>query len=125
LPEDPSQPSLFTQVGEAAVALVVEKFYRLILADPALAPAFDGVDMDHLKKHQKAFVVFALGGPDHYTGRTLRVVHQRFHGVVGDKEFDMVLAHLGAALSLLNVPANVRAAVLEKVDTTRADVLGR
>ena len=117
--------SLFSQLGEAAVGVVVDKFYRLVLADPELAPAFEGTDMDRLREHQKKFVVMALGGPDRYSGKALRAAHARFHGVVGDREFDKVLGHLGHALAELGVDANVRASVLETVETTRADILGR
>ena len=120
-----TEQTLFSQLGEAAVGFVVEKFYRHVMADPELAPAFEGVDMDHLKAHQKKFVMMALGGPVQYSGRALRVAHARFHGVVGDKEFDKVVMHLGRALSELGVNASVRASVLATVDTTRADILGR
>jgi hemoglobin len=120
-----TEQNLFAQLGEAAVGLVVDKFYRLVLEDEELAPAFKGVNMDHLREHQKKFVVMALGGPNRYSGRALRVAHARFHGVVGDYEFDKVLMHLGHALAVLNVDRNVVASVLATVDTTRADILGR
>jgi hemoglobin len=120
-----TQPSLFTQVGEAAVGVVVDKFLRLVLADPELAPVFEGVDAARLARHQKAFVVAALGGPNRYSGRALRTAHARLGGRIGDYEFDKVLAHLGRAMAFLNLDRNVLAAVLETVDSVRADVLNR
>jgi len=120
----PQRTTLFSQLGEAAVGFVVEKFMRLVLADPDLAPAFEGHDVERIKAHQKAFVVFALGGPNRYSGRGLRNAHARFHGVINDAVFDKVLMHLARALSELGVDAGVRASVLQTVNTVRPDVLG-
>jgi hemoglobin len=120
-----AEPTVFTQLGEAAVEVAVDKFYRLVMADPELSPLFDGIDLERLRAHQKAFVVMALGGPNKFSGRGLRNAHADLAGRIGDYEFDKVAGHLGRALSELGVDANVRASVLEVVSTTRADVLNR
>ena len=41
--------------GPAALEAAVEILYEKIVADPNLAKFFDGVDMDKLKVHQRAF----------------------------------------------------------------------
>jgi hemoglobin len=83
--------------GHAAVATVVEEFYRRVLGDPALAPYFVGVDVERLKAHQRAFVAAALGGPGRYDGRTMAAAHSHL-GVTGDA-FDGVVNHLAGALA--------------------------
>ena len=58
--------------GGPAVKAVVEDFYARVLHDPQLAPFFIGVDLPRLKRHQALLVTKVLGGPDGYTGRSLR-----------------------------------------------------
>jgi NTE family protein len=50
--------------GAAAVRAAVDDFYDRVLADPELAPFFDGTDMRRLKAHQRSFVAAAIGGPE-------------------------------------------------------------
>ena len=58
-------PTLYDRIGGApAVKAAVYIFYAKVLADPALAPFFDGVDMAKQVGKQRAFLVMAFGGPD-------------------------------------------------------------
>ena len=43
--------------------------YRRVLADPELAPWFEGIDLDRLKAHQRSFLAAAFGGPRVFGGR--------------------------------------------------------
>lgn len=119
-------PSLYDQLGgEPAIGAVVDKFYRLVLADPALAPVFQDTDTDRLRAHQKAFVTMALGGPNRYTGRALTAAHAHLAGKIDDATFDKVVGHLARALSELGVTNPERAYTLEIVGGVRDQVLGR
>jgi len=82
--------------GEAKVATVVDELYRRLLDDPALTGYFDGVDMDQLARHQRAFITAALGGPGPYTGRAMSVAHTGLN--ITDEAFDRVAEHLIAIL---------------------------
>jgi hemoglobin len=62
--------------GEDGVTRLVGAFYDRVLADPALAPFFAQVSMDKLRRMQVELFSAALGGPDHYRGQPLGVVHQ-------------------------------------------------
>src|SRR5215468_4455478 len=72
--------ALATIGGAGPVALVVDEFYRRLLADPQVAPVFQSLietgGMAHLKRHQVLMLVRVLGGPDQYTGRDLATAHR-------------------------------------------------
>jgi hemoglobin len=121
------QKSLYERIGgDAAVKAAVVKMYAKILDDDMLAPFFENSDIETLRLSQSAFVTYAFGGPNHYTGRKLRDAHA---GAVSqglsDAHFDRVAAHLEAAMHELNVPADLIVEALTIVGSTRADVLGQ
>eukprot|EP01063_Lacrimia_lanifica_P030903 TRINITY_DN499_c0_g3_i1.p1 TRINITY_DN499_c0_g3~~TRINITY_DN499_c0_g3_i1.p1 ORF type:complete len:1908 (+),score=628.88 TRINITY_DN499_c0_g3_i1:77-5725(+) len=115
--------SLFTRLGGAwAVDPVVDTFYSRITSDPALSAVFAHVDMQRLKAHQKAFVTFALGGPNDYTGRNMKEAHAALN--VTEEMFDRVVGHFNDALrshAAVN-EADVNE-VLAVVDSVRGDVV--
>ncbi len=118
---------LFERIGgEAAVKATVMKMYDKILSDDDLAPFFDDIDVDKLRLSQSAFVTYAFGGPNHYTGQGLRIAHaSAVSQGLSDQHFDRVATHLKSAMEELNVPANLIAEALAIVGSTRADVLGK
>ena len=118
--------SLFERIGgESAVQATVIKMYSKILDDEALAPFFEDIDVEKLRLSQSAFVTYAFGGPNHYTGKGLRHAHA---GAVANgmnsMHFDLVATHLQSAMEELNVPADLIAEALAIVGSTRADILG-
>jgi hemoglobin len=119
--------SLYERIGgEDAVSSAVGIMYGKLVADPALAPFFAGIDIDRLIKKQIAFMTMAFGGPHDYTGRDLRLAHAPLVARgLGDPQFDAVATHLAAALRELNVPEALVTEVLELVSGTRKDVLGK
>ena len=90
--------------GLKSVDAAVEEFYRRVLADPSLSGFFGGVDMDRLKRHQRAFMVAALGGPQAYFGRDMASAHAGLG--VTSADFDAVVGHLADTLTSLGVPAD-------------------
>lgn len=91
--------------GGAAVSAVVNDFYRRVLADPGLAPYFEGVDMVRLKRHQALLVTQVLGGPENYTGRSLGEAHAGL-GIDHD-DFTAVVGHLASAMKDAGVPDDI------------------
>jgi hemoglobin len=76
--------TLFDRLGgPAGVAAIVEEMYRRVLADPTLAPFFQNVQMDRLRKMQYQFIASALDGPIDYTGAELNAIH-RGRGITGE-----------------------------------------
>ena len=88
--------------GEAAVDAAVDIFYRKVLADSRIASFFDDVDMDRQRAKQKAFLMFAFGGPNGYSGKDMKTAHARMN--LTDLHFNAVMENLGATLSELGVP---------------------
>lgn len=118
--------SLFDRIGgESAVKATVIKMYDKILDDPELAPYFENIDVNKLRLSQSAFVTYAFGGPNHYTGKSLRSAHKNAvsQGLSG-RHFDLVAGHLKSAMQELNVPADLIDEALAIVGSTRSDVLG-
>jgi hemoglobin len=117
------KPSLYEELGGApAIAAVVEEFYARVLGDATLAPMFDGVDMAKQKRHQVQFIVFALGGPNQYRGRTMRRAHTGLS--ITEAQFGAVAGHLGDALAVCGVPPLMIASVIDQVAQLKGDVVG-
>ena len=122
-----SEKSLYDQIGgEAAIDAAVDLFYKKVLADDRINQFFDSTDMAKQHRAQKAFLTFALGGPNRYTGRTMRGAHVKAVSQgLNDSHFDAVVENLGATLTELGVPAELIGKAAAVVETTREDVLNR
>src|SRR5579859_977157 len=69
---------LFDRIGGVpGVMRMIDRFYESVLADPALRPFFEDVEMYKLRRMQYEFFSAALGGPTAYSGRT---VQHAYHG---------------------------------------------
>lgn len=119
-----NEPSLYQLIGgEAAVDAAVDIFYRRVLADERIAHHFESVDMDVQREKQKAFLTFAFGGPNAYSGRDMRAAHARL--ALQESDFDAVMEHLGATLQSLNVPPQLIERVAQVALSVKHDVLNR
>lgn len=119
--------SLYEELGgEAAVTVAVDVFYKKVLADERLSRFFAGVDMDRQRDKQRSFLTVALGGPNKYTGRGMRMAHaSSVARGLSDEHFDAVVSHLAATLRELGVPEAKIAEAGAIVETTRDQVLCR
>lgn len=119
--------SLYDRIGgEAAVNAAVDIFYRKVLADDRIADFFEDVDMDRQAAKQKAFLTFALGGPNQYSGRDMRAGHAHLvQRGLNDSHFDAVMEDLAQTLQELNVPPELIAEAAAIAESTRNDVLNR
>ncbi|MGZ5000728.1 MAG: group I truncated hemoglobin [Methylomonas sp.] len=119
--------SLYERLGgEAAVNAAVDIFYDKVLDDYRINRFFANTDMEKQIEHLKTFMTVAFGGPNNYTGRSLRDGHARLVKMgLNDSHFDIVMEHLGATLQELNVPADLIGEAAALVESTRNDVLGK
>jgi methyl-accepting chemotaxis protein len=106
--------------GKAAVAAVIEAFYQRVLADAALKPFFDGVEMRRLKSQQVDFFVQALGGPAIYRGPGMRQAHA--HLAIEQRHFERVAEHLAATLRALGADDDSVQEVLQLVGPLASDI---
>ena len=114
--------TLYDSLGQSAgITTAVDQFYGRVLADPSLAPYFEGTDLDKLREHQAALLIGVTGGPENYTGRSLQLAHRRLG--ITDEAFDKVVGHLGATLDALGVAPDVRDQVAGALGAERGNIV--
>lgn len=119
--------SLFDRLGGAdAVSAAVDIFYDKVLADPHTSPFFQTTTMGLQRAKLKGFLTMAFGGPNAYTGRSLREAHAPLvEKGLDDSHFDAVAGHLQATLEDLGVAPEPTAEVMVIAGGTRDDILNR
>jgi hemoglobin len=118
--------ALFEEIGgEAAVDAAVDVFYRIVLADERINHFFENTDMERQAAKQKAFLTFAFGGPNNYSGKDMRAAHAPLvENGLNESHFNAVAEDLTQALQELNVPENLIDQVIATAASTKNDVLG-
>lgn len=119
--------SLFERLGgRPAIETAVDIFYGKVLADERIHHFFDGVDMIRQRQKQKAFLTMVFGGPNNYTGQSMRAGHAHLVARgLDDSHVDAVIENLGATLRELGVAEPDIEAVAAIANSVRDDVLGR
>ncbi|MGZ4564621.1 MAG: group I truncated hemoglobin [Mycobacterium sp.] len=111
-----------TRIGEAeALEVVVDDFYGRVLADTELAGFFAGTNMSRLKGRQVEFFSAALGGPEPYTGASMRHVHQG-RGITMH-HFDLVVGYLAESLEAAGVPDDTIAQIISAIAPLADDIV--
>jgi hemoglobin len=109
--------------GEQGFHSIVDDFYRRVLADPTLAPFFSGVNMTALKEHQAAFLIMALGGPNHYQGRDMDVAHAGLK--ITSRDFYAVADHLVNALTAKAVDEDTIGEVVDRIEPLAQQIVNQ
>lgn len=119
--------SLFQRLGgQDAVNIAVDIFYRKILMDERVSHFFDTVDMEKQILKQKGFLTMVFGGPNHYSGKSMREGHAHLiQRGLNDSHVDIVIEHLGATLKELGAAEADIKEVTAIANSVRDDVLGR
>jgi hemoglobin len=119
-----AEVSIFEAIGgEPALVGVVDDFYDRVLADPQLAGFFAGANMPKLKGRQVEFFAAALGGPDIYTGGSMRDVHAG-RGI-SQADFDQVAYHLVQSLAAAGVPNETIGQIATAIVPLASDIVSR
>jgi len=119
--------SLYERLGgQAAVNAAVDIFYRKVLMDNRVNAFFEGVDMEKQINKQKGFLTMVFGGPNHYTGKSMRDGHRHLvERGLNDMHVDVIIELLGATLAELGVEKTDIAEVAAIANSVRDDVLDR
>ncbi|HHF7374950.1 group I truncated hemoglobin [Legionella bozemanae] len=119
--------SLFDRLGgQEAVNAAVDIFYRKMLMDERVSHFFDDIDMEQQILKQKGFLTMVFGGPNKYSGKSMREGHAHLlQRGLNDVHVDIVIEHLGATLNELGVTAEDIEGVAAIANGVRAEVLGR
>lgn len=114
--------SLFDRIGgKPAVNAAVDLFYKKVLADPRINNHFENVDMPRQIGHQKAFLSYAFGGLEGYSGKSLREGHK--HMNLTEADFQAVAENLHETLIELGLPSELISEVMTIAASTHDDVL--
>lgn len=119
--------SLYEEIGgDAAVDKALNVFYPKVMEDPRLGVFFEGVDVEAVKRKQKAFLIMAFGGPDRYDGRALRAAHRRaVEQGLNDTTYEVFMGHFRSTLQELGVAEEKITEILAVADGGREEVLNR
>ena len=109
--------------GEAALTQAVAGFYERMLADPRVSGWFDGIDVTQLMVHVRAFLAVALGGPEHYTGRSMRLAHSGLQ--ITDEAYTICIGHLTDTLRDLRVDDASVEQIMKPLEMMRAAIVQR
>ena len=123
-----SQPSLYERLGGVyAIAAVVDDFIDRIMEDSRLN-ANPKVDEAHHRVSKAGFkylvteqVCWAAGGPQIYTGRSMRDSHA--HLDITEFEWQSFLDDLRQTFDKFDVPTAERAELLAIVESTKSEIV--
>ena len=121
-------PSLYERLGGVySIATVVDDFIDRIMVDPRLN-ANPRVDEAHHRVSPPGFkylvtemVCWATGGPQKYTGRSMKESHKDL--MITAAEWEAFLDDLQQTFDKFAVPQTEQAEIKAIVDSTRADIV--
>ncbi len=124
----PNSTSLYERLGGVySIATVMDDFIDRIMIDPRLN-ANPNVDEAHHRVPPAGFkylvtemVCWATGGPQKYTGRSMKDSHQ--HLKITAPEWEAFLDDLQQTLDKFAVPQGEQAEIKAIVASTRADIV--
>lgn len=123
-----TKPSLYERLGGVySIAAVVDDFIDRVMDDPRLN-ANPKVNEAHHRVHPAGFKYLvteqmcqAAGGPQTYTGRSMRDSHAHLDITAG--EWQAFLDDLQATLGKFGVPAQEQSEIFAIVHSTRGDIV--
>ena len=121
-------PSLYQRLGGAyAIASVVDEFIERLLqndvlnANPRINEARDRVPKQGLKFHVTALVCQVTGGPQKYTGRSMKDSHATL--AITEREWDAMAADFKVVLDKFQVPEAEQRELFDIVGSTKVDIV--
>ncbi len=127
--ETPEQkPSLYERLGGVyAIAAVVDDFINRIMDDPRLN-ANPKINEAHHRVSRAGFkylvtemVCWASGGPQKYSGRSMRDTHADLD--ITEQEWQFFLEDFRACLDKFGVPKAERSELFAIVESTKSDIV--
>lgn len=123
-----STPTLYERVGgidNIAVLVddVIERSYvdPVFSANPYIHEAHKRFPKAVYKFNATALACQAMGGPQKYTGRTLKEAHQHLH--ITEKEWDALIAIFRDSMNSYEVPQREQNEVIELLESTKGEVI--
>lgn len=120
--------SLYDRLGGVyAIATVVDDFIERLLvndvlnSNPAIKEARDRVPKAGLKYRVTELVCQATGGPQKYSGRSMKDAHKHLN--ITEKEWDAMVAAFKVTLDKFQVPVKEQNELIAIVATTKGDIV--
>ena len=127
-PKPPQGPSLYERLGgvntiAVLVDDVVERSYvsEVFNANPRIAEAHKRFPKPVYKFNATALVCMVTGGPQKYTGRSLKEAHQHLRAT--EKEWQELVKMIRDSMNYLKVPEKEQDEVIAIVESTKGDVV--
>jgi len=122
-------PSLYHRLGGVyGIAALIDDYIDRLMFDPRLNAnprvdeAHDRVSIPGLKYLVTELLCTAAGGPQKYTGRSMKAAHQNL--MITPAEWEIGLEDLQQALDKFAVPPAEQAEIKAIIASTRADIVG-
>jgi hemoglobin len=128
MPTQTQKPSLYERLGGIySIAVVVDDFIDRVMTDarlnanPAVNEAHHKVPPAGFKYLVTEMVGWATGGPQNYTGRSMRDSHQHLN--ITPKEWEAFMDDFQQTLDKFKVPAAEQAELKAIVQSTYGDIV--
>lgn len=109
--------------GLQGVARVAHELVRVMVADPRIAPKFDGVDLVKLEKRLTEQLCVVSGGACTYTGKDMRASHAELDVTVA--QFNAVVEDLQEAMDHAGMSSTVQNRLLALLAPMERDIVTR
>lgn len=125
--ETQNEKSLYERLGGVhAIAMVVDDFVERIWVNEILNEnpknkQAMGISKPALKYLATELTCMATGGPQKYTGRSLKETHQSLN--ISEREWDAMVVDFKATLNKYNVPEKEYTELLEVVGSVKGDIV--
>lgn len=124
----PAEKPLYERLGGVyAIATVVDDFIERLLvndvlnANPAINEARKRVPKAGLKFHVTALVCQVTGGPQQYTGRTMKESHKHLN--ITEKEWQAMASDFKKTLDSFKVPEKEQQEIFTIIGSTKGDIV--
>ena len=128
MPTQPQKPTLYERLGGVySIATVIDDLIDRVITDarlnanPAVNEAHHKVLPAGFKYLATEMVCWAAGGPQQYTGRSMRDSHQHLN--ITPKDWEAFMDDLQQTLDKFGVPQAEQAELKAIVASTRADIV--
>jgi len=126
--QDEPKPSLYNRLGGVySIATVVDDFIERLLvndtlnANPTINAARKRVPKAGLKFQVTALVCQSTGGPEKYTGRTMKKAHAHLN--ITETQWQAMLADFKKSLDKFKVPQQEQKELFAIVESTKPDIV--
>ncbi|MCZ6776779.1 MAG: group 1 truncated hemoglobin [Ignavibacteria bacterium] len=126
--QEKKEKSLYDRLGGVyAIASVVDDFIERLLVDdvlnanPAINEARDRVPKAGLKYRITSMVCQATGGPQKYTGRSMKDSHKHLN--ITEREWEAMIADFKITLDKFKVPEKEQNELIKILESTKKDIV--